>query len=99
MLNFILQAGINTVNSVAATDSLSSVNAGIQAANTVAQPEMTQTEIKLMDMVMLGGPVMVILGFLFALSIYVLVERLMIISKDSKKNATLLTSLKETINT
>lgn len=98
MLNFILQAGINTVTSVVATDSLSSVNAGIQAANTVAQPEITQTEIKLMDMVMLGGPVMVILGFLFALAIYVLVERLMIISKASKKNPTLLASIKETIN-
>ena len=100
MLNFILQAGINTVTSVAATDSLSQqVNTGIQAANTVAQPELTETKISLMDMVSKGGPVMVILAILFAVSIYVLVERLIVISKASKKNPTLLHGIKETINT
>lgn len=99
MLNFILQAGINTVTTVAASDSLSQVNTGIQNAAAVTTPEITETKISLMDMVMKGGPVMVILGFLFALAIYVLVERLMVISKASKKNPTLLTSIKDTINT
>lgn len=99
MVNFILQAGINTVTSVAATDSLSQVNAGIQTANAVAQPELTENKIQLLDMVTKGGPVMIILGVLFALSVYVLVERLMVISKASKKNPTLLPSIKDTINT
>lgn len=48
---------------------------------------------------MKGGPVMIILGVLFAVSIYVLVERLMIISKASKKNPTLISGIKEFINT
>ena len=102
MLNFILQSGINTVSTAAAavSDSLAQpVNTGIQAANTVAQPELTENKIQLMDMVTKGGPVMIILGILFAVSIYVLVERLIVISKASKKNPTLLHSIKETINT
>lgn len=98
MLNFILQAGINAVNAVAAVDSLAAANTGIQTVENAA-PEVTQTEIQLIDMVMKGGPVMVILGLLFAVSIYVLVERLMIISKASKKNPTLISGIKEFINT
>lgn len=98
MLNFILQAGINAVNTVAASDSLAAANTGIQTIENAA-PEITETKISLMDMVMKGGPVMVILALLFALSIYVLIERLMVISKASKKNPTLISGIKEFINT
>ena len=96
MLNFILQAGVSAVNTVVASDSLAQVNTGIQTAAPLAEP--TETKISLMSMVMLGGPVMYILGALFALAIYVLVERLLVISKASKKNATLLSSIKEMIS-
>lgn len=97
MLNFILQAGVSAVNTVVASDSLSQVNTGIQ---TTAAPlvEPAQTEIQLLDMVMKGGPVMIILGLLFTMAIYVLVERLLVISKAGKKNPTLLPSIKEMIN-
>ncbi len=98
MLNFILQAGINAVNTVAAVDSLAAANTGIQTIENAA-PEITETKISLIEMVMKGGPVMIILGVLFAVSIYVLVERLMIISKASKKNPTLISGIKEFINT
>ncbi len=96
MLNFILQ--INPATTVAAVaDSLNSAVTGIQtAANAV--PEITETKISLMEMVMKGSiPVMAMLGFLLALSLYVLVERLMVISKASKKNPTLLPSLKDMV--
>jgi biopolymer transport protein ExbB len=91
MLNFILQAGVSAANTVAASDSLSQVNAGIAAVP-------AQTEIKLLDMVMLGGPVMLILTLLLAIAIFVTVERLLVIGKASKRNATLIPSLKEMIN-
>lgn len=97
MLNFILQAGINAAATTVAADSLSQVNSGIQNA-AVTTPEITETKISLMDMVMKGGPVMVILAVLFALSVYVLVERLIVISKASKKNPTLLPGLKDMVN-
>ena len=96
MLNFILQ--INPAATVAAVaDSLTNAATGIQtAANAV--PEITETKISLMEMVMKGSiPVMAMLGFLLALSLYVLVERLMVISKASKKNPTLLPSLKDMV--
>lgn len=94
MLNFILQAGINPAASVAASDSLNNAVSGIQTST----PALPPTEIQLIDMVLLGGPVMYILGFLLALSTYVLVERLIMINKASKKNTTLMTSIKDMIN-
>ncbi len=96
MLNFILQAGVSAVNTVVASDSLSQVSTGIQAAAPLAEP--TETKISLISMVMLGGPIMYILGVLFALAIYVLVERLLVISKASKKSETLMSGIKEMIN-
>lgn len=95
MLNFILQAGINPAATVATSDSLNNAVTGIQTGTTTA--ELPPTEIQLIDMVLLGGPVMYILAFLFALAIYVLVERLIVINKASKKNAALMSGLKEMV--
>lgn len=98
MLNFILQAGINPATTVAAAaDTLNNAVTGIQTAP--GTPEVTETSISLLEMVKKGSiPVMVILGALLALSIYVLVERLIVISKASKKNPTLLPGLKDMVH-
>jgi biopolymer transport protein ExbB len=94
MLNFILQAGINPATTVAtAADTLNNAVTGIQTT-----PEVTETKISLIDMVMKGGPVMIILGLLLALSIYVLVERLIVLGKASKRNPTLLPGLKDMVH-
>jgi biopolymer transport protein ExbB len=94
MLNFILQAGINPATTVAAVaDTLNNAVTGIQTA-----PEVTETKISLIDMVMKGGPVMIILGLLLALSIYVLAERLIVLGKASKRNPTLLPGLKDMVH-
>jgi biopolymer transport protein ExbB len=97
MLNFILQAGINPATTVAAAaDTLNNAVTGIQTA---ATPEVTETSISLLEMVKKGSlPVMIILGILLALSIYVLVERLIVISKASKKSPTLLPGLKDMVH-
>jgi biopolymer transport protein ExbB len=97
MLNFILQAGINPASTIAATaDTLNNAVTGIQ---TTATPEVTETSISLMEMVKKGSiPIMIILGAMLALSIYVLVERLIVISKASKKNPTLLSGIKEMVH-
>ena len=47
----------------------------------------------LLSMVMKGGPMMIPMAFLFVLSVYVLIERLIIIMKASKKNEGLLIAL------
>lgn len=92
MLNFILQTGAAMAT---AADSLSNnpAVAGIQTS-----PEVTETKISLIEMVMKGGLIMYPIGLLLLISIYLLVERLLVIGKASKKNDTLVTSLKEMIH-
>jgi biopolymer transport protein ExbB len=90
MLNFILQTG-NTVAQVAA-DSLTT---GIQGAENL---EPATTEISLIDMIMKGGPIMIPLAILLLVAIYILIERLLVIGKASRRNETLIHSLKEMIH-
>jgi len=97
MLNFILQAGINPAATVAVNDSLNNAVTGIQTATAATEP-LPPTKIHLIDLVLLGGPVMYILGFLFVLAVYVLVERLIVLNKASKKNPTLIPGLKDMIH-
>lgn len=93
MLSFILQIN-NTVASVAADSMVTQpATTGIQ---TITEP--TQTEMSLFNMVAKGGVMMVPLAILLILAIYVMIERFMTISKASKKNATLLPSVKDMIN-
>ncbi len=96
MLNFILQAGANVTTLAASTDS-SKVVTGIQTAATTA-PEITETKISLIEMVMKGGPIMIPIAILLLISIYVMVERLLVISKAAKKNENLIPNLKEMIH-
>lgn len=93
MHNFILQAGANLVNTLDASDSLAVT--GIQTA---AGPEITETKISLMEMIYKGGPIMIPLALLLFIAIYVLIERLLVINKASKRNVNLVSSLKEMIH-
>lgn len=94
MLSFILQ--ITTAANTAVADTLTNqaaVSAPIEAA-----PALPPNEISLFEMVSKGGVMMIPLAILLLLAIYVMVERLLTISKASKKNATLLPSIKDMIN-
>jgi biopolymer transport protein ExbB len=88
MLNFILQAGA-TMAAVADSSAVT----GIQAA---AEP--AETSMSLIEMVKKGGPIMVPLAILLVVTIYILVERLLVLSKASKRNDNLISSLKEMIH-
>ena len=52
----------------------------------------------LMEMIQKGGPIMIPLAILLIVTIYILVERLLVISKASKRNENLVQSLKEMIH-
>ncbi len=95
MLNFILQAQSGVVNAAVnmADSAHSEMLTGIQT-NT---PEITETKISLIQMIMKGGPIMVPLSILLIVSIYILIERLLVIGKASKKNQQLLSSVKDMI--
>ena len=93
MLNFILQGGTDLVNTAITGDSTNVT--GIQTA---AGPVITETKISLIEMIAKGGPIMIPLAILLLATIYILVERLLVISKASKKNENLVLSLKEMIH-
>jgi biopolymer transport protein ExbB len=96
MLNFILQ--ISTAVSTG-VDSLANSPAvtGIQTAPAVN--EITENKISLMSMVLKGGPIMIPLALMLLVTIYILVERLIVVSKASRKTPNLVTGLKEMIHT
>lgn len=92
MLNFILQAG--AAMATTAADSLTNpVATGIQTG-----PEITETKIQVISLIMKAWPIMLPLAVLLIISIYILIERLLVISKASKRNANLILGLKETIH-
>lgn len=94
MLSFILQI-TNTVASAVA-DTAAAVQSAVTGIQTT--PELPPNEISLLEMVAKGGVMMIPLAILLLLSIYVMTERLLTISKAGKRNATLLASVKEMIN-
>ena len=94
MLSFILQITNTVASAVADTAAvIQPAVTGIQAT-----PELPPNEISLFEMVAKGGVMMIPLAILLLLSIYVMTERLLTISKAGKRNATLLASVKEMIN-
>lgn len=97
MLGLLLQ--INTGVNAAAADTTQVVNNAVQqaAAAVPVQPVLTETSFSLFSMIAKGGVMMIPLGILLVLSIYVLVERLLTLSKASKKNPGLIPGLKDMI--
>jgi biopolymer transport protein ExbB len=93
MLHFILQ--VNTVVATAADTLKNNAVTGIQTA---ATPEITETKISLIEMIWKGGPIMIPLALMLLITVFVLVERLLVIGKASKSSPGLIPSLKEMIH-
>jgi len=92
MLNFILQINSSVVTAVADSAKTNAVS-GITTT-----PEITETKISLFDMVAKGGPIMIPLALMFLVSLYILITRLLVIGKASKKSNNLVLTLKEMIH-
>lgn len=85
----IVSSPVTSSTLAAAADTLSKM-----ATNTVVATQTpAQDSFSLFSMVAKGGIMMIPLALLFVVSIYVMIERLLIISKASKKNEGLLASL------
>lgn len=95
MLSFILQITNSVASTVADTAAAATQPAvtGIQQAT-----ELPPNEISLFEMVAKGGVIMVPLAIMLLIAIYVLIERLLTISKAAKKTDTLLPGIKDMIN-
>ena len=97
MIYFILKIGAD-LNIAQTQDTLTeAIKTGIQTIKT--SPQITETKISLITMIAKGGPIMYPLALLLLISIYILVERLLVLGKASKINKELLQSIKEMINT
>ncbi|MBK6832764.1 MAG: MotA/TolQ/ExbB proton channel family protein [Bacteroidetes bacterium] len=94
MMSFILQI-TNTVASVVA-DTAAAIQPAVTGIQTA--PELPPNEISLFEMVAKAWCYYDSLAILLLVSLYVMVERFLTISKASKKNATLLASVKDMIN-
>jgi biopolymer transport protein ExbB len=88
------------ITSSAATQAVQTVTTAVAdtAHQAVTTASVTTTALppdsfNLLSMLEKGGPMMIPMAFLFILSIYVLIERLLIIGKASKKNDGLLPAL------
>ena len=93
-MSFILQITPTVAGAIADTAAaIQPAVTGIQTAT-----ELPPNEISLFEMVSKGGVIMIPLAILLLMSLYVMVERFLTISKASKKNATLLASVKDMIN-
>ena len=97
MIYFILKIGAD-LNIAQTQDTLTeAIKTGIQTIET--SPQITETKISLITMIAKGGPIMYPLALLLLISIYILVERLLVLGKASKTKKELLQSIKEMINT
>ena len=97
MIYFIIKIGA-LINIAQTEDSITdAIKTGIQTVE--ASPQITETKISLITMIAKGGPIMYPLALLLLISIYILVERLLVLGKASKTNKELLQSIKEMINT
>jgi len=94
MMSFILQI-TNTVAS-AALDTAAAIQPAVTGIQTAT--ELPPNEMHVFDIIAQAWVIMIPLSLLLLVSIYVMVERLLTIAKASKKNATLLASLKDMIN-
>ena len=85
MIYFILKIGAD-LNIAQKQDTLTeAIKTGIQTIET--SPQITETKISLITMIAKGGPIMYPLALLLLISIYILVERLLVLGKASKINS------------
>jgi biopolymer transport protein ExbB len=94
MMSFILQ--ITPTVAAAIADTAAAIQPAVTGIQTAT--ELPPNEISLFEMVAKGGVIMIPLAILLLMSLYVMVERFLTISKASKRNATLLASVKDMIN-
>lgn len=71
----------------------------LQAANTVATTTTVEVgkDMNLWEMFQYGGPIMYVLVIMFALSIYIFIERLVTLKQASKEDNTFMTRIKDYI--
>jgi biopolymer transport protein ExbB len=78
-------------------DTTNAIATGINTG-TATQQQITVDSFSLFSMIVKGGVMMIPLALMLVLAIYVLIERLIVLGRASKRNDTLMTSLKDLIH-
>ncbi len=78
-------------------DTTNAIATGINTG-TATQQQITEDSFSLFSMIVKGGVMMIPLALMLVLAIYVLIERLIVLGRASKRNDTLMTSLKDLIH-
>jgi biopolymer transport protein ExbB len=92
MPGFFLQTGINPTTVAKAADTLMQAAGSAMPSEPVTSAP-AQESFSLFSMIMLGGVMMIPLAILLLLSIYITIERILVISRASKRNNAFLPSL------
>lgn len=94
MLGILLQ--INTATVATVTDTLQ--NAAASAIPAATQQPVTEDSFNLLSMIAKGGVIIYPLALMLLLAIYVLIERILVINRATKKTPQLMTGLKEAVH-
>jgi biopolymer transport protein ExbB len=78
-------------------DTTNAIATGINTG-TATQQHIKEDSFSLFSMIVKGGVMMIPLALMLVLAIYVLIERLIVLGRASKRNDTLMTSLKDLIH-
>ena len=85
MLHHLLQIVTTPVSTVASAPSTDTTQQVAAAATTLATEKPENFDFSVWSMVQNGGPIMIPIGILFVLTVYVLIERLLVLNKDMPK--------------
>jgi biopolymer transport protein ExbB len=95
MFLYFLQVPTGTDTNKAIVDTAQNIATGITNA---AADKPDNFDFSVWSMIQNGGPIMIPIGLLFVLTIFVLIERLIIVSKALKRTPNLLVSVKELVD-
>src|ERR1700741_2756462 len=96
MIGILMQ--INMGTTAVTADTTTALTNTVTAATQAAQQPITEESFSLMSMIMNGGLMMIPLAFILLLAIYIMVERLLVIGRASKKSPNLLNNIKDAIH-
>ena len=93
MLHHLLQIVTTPVSTVASAPSSDTTQQVAAAATTLATEKPENFDFSVWSMVQNGGPIMIPIGILFVLTVYVLIERLLVLNKAMPKSQQLLAGI------
>ena len=94
-MSFLLQITTTNATVHAATDTVTQAVA--KAVDSVAATPATEQTMTLWELIMKGGPIMIPIAILFILTVYVVIERIIIIAKSGKDQSNFMNNIRDAV--